>query len=64
MYQIADSIICELFPDNKLIGKMKYNDSYNLMINKNINKREIKREYETIYKKIKEQKNQLKMWLL
>ncbi len=57
MYQIADSIICELFPDNKLIGKMKYNDSYNLMINKNINKREIKREYETIYKKIKEQKN-------
>lgn len=52
IYQISDSIIEELFPDIKLLGKMKYLDSYNLMINKNIDKKEIKKEYYKIYKKI------------
>lgn len=52
IYQIADNIIEELFPQVKVIGKMQYRDSYNLMINKNIRKREIKKEYEKIYKKI------------
>lgn len=52
MYQISDAILEELFPEMKLIGKMKYMDSYNLMINKSVYKREIKREYEKIYKKI------------
>lgn len=52
IYQISDEIIKELFPDIKLLGKMKYMDSYNLMINKNVDKKEIKREYERIYKKI------------
>lgn len=52
MYEISENIIAELFPDMKIIGKMKYLDSYNLMINRNINKKEIKKEYEKIYKKI------------
>ncbi len=52
MYQISDAILEELFPEIKLIGKMKYMDSYNLMINKSVYKRELKREYEKIYKKI------------
>lgn len=52
MYQISDDIIEEIFPNIKLLGKMKYMDSYNLMINKNIDKKEIKKEYEKIYKKI------------
>lgn len=52
IYQIADNMIEELFPDIKLLGKMRYLDSYHLMINKNINKKEIKKEYEKIYKKI------------
>ena len=51
MYQISDSIIQELFPNIKLVGKMKYQDAYNLMINKSIDKKEIKKEYEKIYKK-------------
>lgn len=52
IYQISDEIIKELFPEIKLLGKMKYMDSYNLMINKNVDKKEIKREYERIYKRI------------
>lgn len=52
MYQISDEVFGELFPNIKLIGKMKYLDSYNLKINKNIDKREIQKEYEKIYKKI------------
>lgn len=52
IYQISDSIIEELFPDIKILGKMRYLDSYNLMINKNIDKKEIKKEYYKIYKKI------------
>ena len=52
MYEISQNIMQELFPDMKIIGKMKYLDSYNLMINRNINKKEIKKEYEKIYKKI------------
>ncbi len=52
MYEISENIIQELFPDMKIIGKMKYMDSYNLMINRDINKKEIKKEYEKIYKKI------------
>lgn len=56
MYQISDAILQELFPEIKLIGKMKYLDSYNLMINKNVNKREISREYEKIYRKINQMK--------
>lgn len=52
MYQITDSIIEELFDDIKLIGKMKYNDVYNLMINRNVNKKEIKKEYKKISKVI------------
>lgn len=52
IYQISDEIIKELFPEIKLLGKMKYMDSYNLMINKNVDKKEIKKEYERIWKKI------------
>lgn len=52
IYQISDEIIKELFPDIKILGKMKYNDAYNLMINKNIDKKEIKKEYEKICKKM------------
>ena len=52
MYQISDSIIQELFPEMKFLGKMRYLDSYNLMINRNVHKREIKKEYEKVYKKI------------
>lgn len=52
MYQISDEVFGELFPNIRLIGKMKYLDSYNLKINKNIDKKEIKKEYEKIYKKI------------
>lgn len=52
MYQISDDVIKELFPDIKLIGKIKYNDTYNLIINRNTNNREIKKEYQKIYKKI------------
>ena len=52
IYQVSDKIIQEIFPEYELLGKMKYNDAYNLMINKNIQKREIKMEYENILKKI------------
>lgn len=52
IYQISDGVIDELFPNIKVIGKIKYNDTYNLMINRNINKREIKKEYQKIYKKL------------
>ncbi len=52
IYQISDTIIEELFPNIKLLGRMKYNDAYNLMINKNVDKKEIKKEYEKMYKKI------------
>lgn len=52
IYQISNTIIEELFPDIKLLGRMKYNDAYNLMINKNVDKKEIKREYEKMYKRI------------
>lgn len=52
IYQISDEILEELFPNIKLIGKMKYMDGYNLKINKNIDKKEIKKEYEKICKKI------------
>ena len=52
MYEISQNIMQELFPDMKIIGKMKYFDSYNLMINRDIHKKEIKKEYEKIYKKI------------
>lgn len=53
LYEISESIIQELFSDIKIIGKMKYHDSYNLMINKDIHKKEIKKEYEKIYGKMK-----------
>ena len=52
IYQISNAIIEELFPEIELIGKMKYNDFYNLMINKNIDKKEIKKEYQKIHKKL------------
>ncbi len=52
IYQISDTIIEELFPDFKLLGKMKYMDSYNLMINRNVDKKEIRKEYERICKKL------------
>lgn len=52
IYQISDMIIEELFPDIKLLGKMKYHDAYNLMINKNVDKKEIRKEYERIWRKI------------
>lgn len=52
IYQISDNIIEELFPDIKLLGKIKYHDAYNLMINKNIHKKEIKKEYEKIYRNL------------
>lgn len=52
MYEISENIIQEIFPTIKIIGKMKYHDSYNLMINRDINKREIKKEYEKILKKL------------
>lgn len=52
IYEISKQIVEEIFPNNQIIGKMQYRDSYNLMINKNINKKEIKDEYERIYKKI------------
>lgn len=52
IYQIDDTIIQELFSEIKVVGKIKYNDVYNLMINKNIEKKEVKKEYEKICKKI------------
>jgi len=52
IYQISDAVIEEIFSDMKVVGKIKYRDTYNLMINKNILKKEIKKEYERIYKKI------------
>jgi len=54
IYQISEEIINELFPNIELIGKMNYNDCYNLMINRNIDKKEINKEYKRIYKKIYE----------
>lgn len=52
MYQISDNVIEELFPNNELIGKIKYNDLYNLMINKEVCKKDIKKEYQKIYEKL------------
>ena len=52
IYQIDKNIIEELFSPIKVIGKVEYNDVYNLLINKNIQKREIKKEYQKIYSKI------------
>lgn len=52
MYQISDNVIEELFKNYELIGKIKYNDLYNLMINKDICKNEIKKEYQKIYEKV------------
>lgn len=51
LYQINESIIEELFPDIKIIGKIKYKNTYDLMLNKNILSNDLKKEY----KKIKNQ---------
>ena len=42
IYEISESIIKELFPDLKIVGKMRYNDAYNLMVNRDFFKRERK----------------------
>ena len=52
IYQISESIIEEIFPNIKIIGKIKYNDAYNLMINRSVDKKEIMKEYEKICEKV------------
>ena len=52
IYQISESIIKEIFSDIKIIGKIKYNDAYNLMINRNVDKKEIVKEYDKICERI------------
>lgn len=52
IYQISNCILEEIFPNFLLLGKIQYNDVYNLIINKNIDKKEVKNQYEKIYKKI------------
>lgn len=54
IYQISESIIEEIFPRLKIIGKIKYNDAYNLMINRSVDKKEIVKEYEKIGEKVGE----------
>jgi len=52
MYEISKSIVQELFSDIEIIGKIKYNEAYNLVINKDVDKKEINEEYEKILKNI------------
>lgn len=51
-YQLAESILEELFSNFEIIGNIKYSEQYNNLINTNNFKNIDKSEYEKIYKKI------------
>ncbi|HIT71871.1 MAG TPA: hypothetical protein IAD08_08205, partial [Candidatus Scatovivens faecipullorum] len=51
-YQLAESILEELFSNFEIIGNIKYSEQYNNLINTNNFKNIEKNEYEKIYKKI------------
>lgn len=51
-YQLAESILEELFSNFEIIGNIKYSEQYNNLINTNNFKNIDKNEYEKIYKKI------------
>lgn len=53
-YSVKDKIIKNIFSDYKILGKINFNEKYNLLINKNYKqnkliKKEIKKEYEKIF---------------
>lgn len=48
-YQIAEVVLEELFSDFEIIGKINYEEKYNLLINKNMSKNIDKQEYEKIF---------------
>lgn len=51
-YQLAESILEELFSNFEIIGNIKYSEKYNSLINTNKFQNIEKNEYEKIYKKI------------
>ena len=48
-YQIAEAVLEELFSDFEIIGKINYDEKYNLLINKNMCKNIDSRNYEKIF---------------
>lgn len=48
-YQIAEVVLEELFSDFQIIGKINYDEKYNLLINKNMCKNIDKTNYEKIF---------------
>lgn len=53
-HSVKDKIIKNIFNDYKILGKINFNEKYNLLINKNYKqnklvKKEIKKEYEKIF---------------
>lgn len=52
-YQIAESILEEIFSDFEVIGNIKYDDRYSLFINKNFSNVENNIDIEKLYEKIK-----------
>ena len=53
-YSVKDKIIKNIFNEYKILGKINFNEKYNLLINKNYKqnklvKKEIKKEYEKIF---------------
>ncbi len=53
-YQIAESILEEFFSEFEIIGKIEYEEKYNLFINRKLNNFVNSSGYEKIYKKILE----------
>lgn len=51
-FEIDNHILDEIFSNYKIIGKINYNEKYNLFINKNTNCSMDKNEYKEIYEKI------------
>jgi len=52
MYQIAESILEEIYYDFEVLGKIEYEQKYNLFINKNTKCFLENKEYENIYQKM------------
>ncbi len=48
-YQIAEVVLEELFSDFEIIGKINYDEKYNLLINKNMCKNIDSSNYEKIF---------------
>ena len=51
-YQIAESILEEIFTDFEVIGNIEYQEKYNIFINQQLNNYIQDEEYEKIYEKI------------